>query len=123
MEYEFDKYSYRMLETIARLAKEKHDVGANQKYAGIHPYSFHLDMVASMVERFRPLLPNPNAESYEVAYASAYCHDLIEDARCSYNDVKEMTNELGTKVADVAFLLTEYRGRNRAERHPAQYYA
>jgi hypothetical protein len=54
-------------------------------------------------------------------------HDLIEDARLTYNDI---TFELSTHmirdaipIAEAIFACTECRGRNRKERHSEEYYS
>jgi len=49
----------------------------------------------------------------------AIFHDLIEDCRLTYNDVKD---EWGVEVADIVFACTELRGKNREERHGKEYY-
>jgi (p)ppGpp synthase/HD superfamily hydrolase len=73
-------------------------------------------MVNKVVYQFRHLLTN-----YEwfIARMGAYGHDLIEDARMTYNDIKQI---VGKDVADVIYLCTEERGRDRGERHSERYY-
>ena len=46
-------------------------------------------------------------------------HDLIEDTRVSYNDVKE---QLGESAADIIYSLTNEKGKNRKERANDKYY-
>lgn len=88
----------------------------NQTYDG-HPYSYHLAQAAYWAKKFAYLLPE---EKRETAIAGAWVHDTIEDAHQSYNDVKKA---LGVEVAEIAFALTNEKGRTRAERANAWYYA
>ena len=46
-------------------------------------------------------------------------HDLIEDTRVSYNDVKD---HLGQEAADIIYALTNEKGKNRKERANDKYY-
>lgn len=80
------------------------------------PYSHHLSMVASWVRHFAHLL---DPEDAEIAEAGAWVHDTIEDARQTYNDVKAV---LGEQVAEIAFALTNEKGRTRGERANDRYY-
>lgn len=96
-------------------AKHQHDVVCNQKYNKTLPYSVHLDGVAHKVSVF--YTQDFNFKLHH-AMDVAYGHDLIEDARVTYNDVKNASNEI---VAEAVFNCTESVGRNRAERHDAAY--
>lgn len=87
----------------------------NQMY-GEHPYSFHLEMVEAVGQRYIHLLPEGQRES---AIAGCWVHDVIEDTGVSYNDVKKNTS---LEVAEIAFALTTPKGRTRAERHNDAYY-
>jgi (p)ppGpp synthase/HD superfamily hydrolase len=84
---------------------------------GNHPYAYHLQMVADTALLFLDGYP-PAAR--EVILAACWCHDLIEDARETYNDVKAQTGET---VAEIVFALTNEKGRTRAERANDRYYA
>lgn len=88
----------------------------NHLYDDYLPYKFHLRMVAGVAEDFIHLIPNGLQLNIKVA---CYGHDLIEDARCSYNDCK---NELGSFIAEVIYSVTNEKGRNRAERANDKYY-
>ena len=88
----------------------------NQRYDE-HPYSFHLGMVADMARTFQELLPS---EQRDVAVAGAWVHDVIEDTRQTYNDV---VKAVGVEIAEVAYALTNEKGRTRAERASDAYYA
>jgi len=50
---------------------------------------------------------------------AAWGHDLIEDTRVSYNDVKE---HLGQEAADIIYAVTNEKGKNRKERANEKYY-
>lgn len=87
----------------------------NHKYDGL-PYSHHLEMVYQYGLKYQHLV----IEICIVDVLSAcWVHDVIEDARQTYNDVKKVTNEV---VADIAFALTNNKGKNRKERAGDDYY-
>jgi (p)ppGpp synthase/HD superfamily hydrolase len=95
----------------------RHDVECNQKYANNLPYSFHLKMVINQYNKFKDLLPNNNMREFVKSACAG--HDLIEDARLTYNDILQMA---GKDVADMVFYCTEMRGRDRKERHSDEFY-
>lgn len=95
---------------------ERHDVFCNQKYDTKFPYSMHLYFVVSQAKRFKDLL---HPQELEIAISGCYGHDLIEDARATYNDIMNM---VGKEVADIIYACTEDKGRNRTERHSEKYY-
>lgn len=110
----------------------RHDVECNQKYGDNLPYSFHLKMVQDQADKFIHLVEQtlkyisgpPSIEPVyskerEWVMAAIAGHDLIEDARVSYNDIK---GRVGVEVADIIFLCTEMRGRDRAERKSDEFY-
>ena len=106
----------------------RHDIECNQRYGNGKPYSYHLSMVADTVTRFKDILPDE--DSYVIAYCGAWGHDLIEDARFTYNDIKFITKIkgengriLGEDIAEVIYACTEEKGRNRAERHSAKFFS
>lgn len=81
-----------------------------------HPYRFHLKMVVYVAEQFIHLIPK---EDRDTVIAGCWVHDLIEDARVTYNDIKKNLNKT---VAEYAYALTNEKGRNRAERANDKYY-
>lgn len=89
---------------------------ANHKYDGDKPYSVHLEMVYKYAKKYSYLLPDEYIES---VLASAWTHDIIEDARKTYNDV---VKELGVDVGEITYALTNEKGKNRKERANARYY-
>lgn len=94
---------------------EQHE-STNHMYDTYLPYRFHLLIVAEAAKRFKGLIPD---NDFETVKLSAYGHDLIEDTRTSYNDVKQV---LGESVADIVYALTNEKGRNRKERANDSYY-
>lgn len=87
----------------------------NETYDGV-PYSLHLAMAAHFADRFSYLLP---PEERADTLAAVWLHDIIEDCRRSYNDLKEAFTE---KVAELVFAVTNDRGRTRQERAGENYY-
>ena len=85
-------------------------------------------MVAKNVVRFKDVLPDE--DSFTVAYCGAWGHDLIEDARITYNDIKQMIKikgesgkSLAEDIAEVIYSCTEEKGKNRDERHSEKFFA
>ena len=88
----------------------------NHQYDRYLPYEFHLRMVNNVYEDFQHLLD----EELNVHCGKAvFGHDLIEDTRVSYNDVK---TELGQEAADIIYAVTNDKGKNRKERAGDKYY-
>ncbi len=83
------------------------------------PYEVHLGMVVDAACKFLYLTPD-SVDIHEVIIAACWTHDLIEDCRQTYNDVKENTSEA---VAEITYALTNEKGRNRKERANENYYA
>jgi (p)ppGpp synthase/HD superfamily hydrolase len=114
---EFRMHLSRTLSEKARLyANFFHDY-TNHKYDGDKPYRIHLCSVATFAQTYIYLIPE---EDRETVLASCWAHDLIEDTRQTYNDVKAA---LGEKVADIVYALTNNKGKNRGERAGESYYA
>lgn len=80
------------------------------------PYEVHLQMVFDAATEFIHLIPEKHREA---VLAGCWVHDVIEDCRQTYNDVKAV---LGTEVAELAFALTNEKGRTRKERANEKYY-
>ena len=94
----------------------------NHWYDEYLPYEFHLRMVAQAAKDFMNLIPDSNdGESTfrDNVMMAAYGHDLIEDTRVSYNDVKEV---LGVRAADIIYAVSNEKGKNRKERANDKYY-
>lgn len=80
------------------------------------PYSIHLQMVYDIANRFIHLIPEEHQEN---VLAACWVHDVIEDCRQTYNDVKKATN---IEVAEISYALTNEKGKNRDERANDKYY-
>jgi (p)ppGpp synthase/HD superfamily hydrolase len=108
----------------------------NHYYDNELPYSFHLKMVVNVFEDFKHLLPKdlyieydsrdePKDITHKVIYFACWGHDLIEDTRVSYNDVKTRLDGSGyvnAPIADIIYALTNEKGKNRKERANDKYY-
>jgi (p)ppGpp synthase/HD superfamily hydrolase len=106
----------------------------NHMYDVYLPYEFHLRMVAEVANEFKHLLDDTKdyftGEDYrgpkqdqvtlkDACLRAVWGHDLIEDCRVSYNDVK---NKLGQEAADIIYAVTNDKGMNRTERAGVKYY-
>jgi (p)ppGpp synthase/HD superfamily hydrolase len=106
----------------------------NHFYDGELPYSFHLKMVVNVFEDFKHLLPEnlyvetdvrtPDEDvTQRVIGLACWGHDLIEDTRVSYNDVKNRLDDAGySYIADIIYAVTNEKGKNRKERANEKYY-
>ena len=91
--------------------------GTNHMYDKYLPYEFHLRMVVEVAKKYKGLISYPG--DFQHVEIAAWGHDLIEDTRVSYNDVKE---QLGERAADIVYALTNEKGKNRKQRANSQYY-
>lgn len=78
----------------------------NQMY-GVHPYSYHLDAVASIVRKYG-----------EAAEVVAYLHDVVEDTDVSLDEIEK---QFGSLVARCVAILTDEPGKDRKERKSKTY--
>lgn len=109
-----DILNYNIVATAKEYAIKCHEA-VNQKYDG-QPYPVHLKLVEYYGFKYRHLLPMK-----DIPYAIAGCwtHDIIEDTGQTFNDVKEACGE---RIAEIAYALTNEKGRTRKERANAAYY-
>lgn len=77
-----------------------------QQY-GKHPYSYHLDAVAALVEPYG-----------DEAVAVAYLHDTVEDTAVTLAEIEQ---RFGPHVAACVALLTDEPGTSRKERKAKTY--
>jgi (p)ppGpp synthase/HD superfamily hydrolase len=104
----------------------------NHWYDQYLPYEFHLRMVYQAAKDFSNLLddekdyygnhPDKTGDYISMRTAclrAVWGHDLIEDCRVSYNDVK---NVLGQEAADIIYAVTNEKGKSRKERANDKYY-
>jgi (p)ppGpp synthase/HD superfamily hydrolase len=87
----------------------------NHLYDG-KPYETHLKMVVNYAIKYSFLV---NKKSLEKVIASAWTHDVIEDCRETYNDVKD---KLGIQIAKITYALTNEKGKTRKQRANKKYY-
>lgn len=90
----------------------------NHQYDG-KPYDVHLQMVVDNFHKFKHLLTLKTPENLQIVEDACWCHDVIEDCRQTYNDVKKATNE---NVANIVYTLTNEKGKTRKERANEKYY-
>lgn len=107
-------YSSLLIETAMKYGVKCHS-NTNHKYDG-QPYHVHLKMTYDYGCKYAYLLP-PN--KIDIALAGGWVHDTIEDTRETYNDVKE---ECGEDVAEIAYALTNEKGKTRKDRACNKYY-
>ena len=103
----------KLVEKAREYATEKHK-SVNHYYDN-QPYEIHLRLVFGFAHKYSYLI----TENIVETLASAWTHDVIEDCRETYNDVKL---ELGKVVADISYVLTNLKGRTRDERAGSAYY-
>lgn len=125
-----------MVEDLRKVIYRQHDVVCNQNYGDSLPYSFHLKAVEAQGEKFIRMVQKDNvfSEGFEVVSCrdivrlSLTGHDLQEDGRMSYNDIKDLASILGNSlagemIADIIYCVTDEKGKNRQERKSEKYYA
>ena len=113
------------IEQIRQSAHKLHK-DVNQTYDKVHPYGFHLDMVADSVFKYGNEVCACEQDALPLFFA-AYYHDSIEDARLTYNDVTKiakgfMDESQAYMAAEIVYALTNDKGRTRAERAGEKYY-
>lgn len=106
----------------------------NHMYDTYLPYEFHLRMVHEVAIDFKHLLDDTvdyfTGEPYRgplqdqvtlrtACLRAVWGHDLIEDCRISYNDVK---THLGQEAADIVFAVSNEKGKTRKDRANEKYY-
>lgn len=114
-----------VIELIKDEAHEIHQ-SVNQTYDKVHPYGFHLDMVASFVFKYASEVCSSMEDILPIVFA-AFFHDSIEDARLTYNDVTEIAEKYMNPTqaflaAEIVYALTNDKGRTRKERAGDKYY-
>lgn len=114
--------------TIEEIKQSAHALHAsvNQTYDHIHPYAYHLDMVADGVYKYGHAVCAGQQDVLPLLFG-AYYHDSIEDARLTYNNVRDtalrfMDEARALLAAEIVYALTNDKGRTRAERAGENYY-
>lgn len=104
----------KVLKAEMYASKKHRDV--NQSFDGVS-YTTHLRGVVNVAEEFQHLLPPQDVED---VLAGCWVHDVLEDTHETYNDILKV---LGETAAEYSYALANEKGRNRAERANAKYYA
>jgi (p)ppGpp synthase/HD superfamily hydrolase len=103
------------LDQIAKEYAIKCHQSTNHFYDG-QPYEVHLSGVEAEARNFMYIF---DSNDHPIILAGCWVHDVIEDTRQTFNNVKDVC---GPVVADIAYALTNQKGRNRKERANFTYY-
>lgn len=124
---DFENYLQAISNIVISIANDAEFIHneVNQKYDD-KPYLVHLSSVAHYAEVYGHNVCENKNDILPLIFG-AYFHDSIEDARLTYNDVKDfaykyMTNRQAYTAAEIVYALTNEKGRNRAERANDKYY-
>ena len=99
---------------ISTYAQKCYD-DANCSYDGQN-YFVHIQMVVNMVEKYHYIFVDPT--DAEITIGAAYCHDLMEDAKQTYNNIVDgCGGVIGLRVADVSLAVTDVPAENRLMKH------
>jgi (p)ppGpp synthase/HD superfamily hydrolase len=98
------------LEKIKEFAQKSYD-DANCKYNDGN-YFIHINMVVDTLNNHMNIFCNHN--DFINTLAACYTHDLLEDAKKSYNDIKIISNK---DVVDITLAVTDVPAENRLMRH------
>jgi hypothetical protein len=110
---------YREFLSVDEVAKDyaiRRHAEVNHRYDAIHTYAFHLTMVNDIADKFIHLIPEEGRADVK---GGCWVHDIIEDARETFNNVKKATNEV---IAEYAYRCTNEKGRTRNDRANDMYY-
>lgn len=125
---EFQKYVGKYTKVIEEIKLSAHQLHehVNQTYDKVHPYGFHLDMVAASVYKYGHEVCDAEQDVLPMFFG-AYYHDCMEDARQTYNDVmriarKWLNEEQALMATEIVYALTNDKGRTREERAGEKYY-
>lgn len=104
------------IEEIAKDYAIRRHREVNHHYNALYPYAFHLQMTAEIAQKFIHLIPK---EDRPDVIGGCWTHDIIEDARETYSNVKQNTNEV---IAEYAYACCNEKGKTRGERANKKYY-
>lgn len=120
----YNKYQSLIFDSL-RKASDIHS-SENQKY-GIFDYSTHLVEVLGKVYEYGHDICEDEKDIIIVAVSACF-HDILEDTRTSYHDLKNiLISELflistADKISDIVYAVTTPLGKTRSERHCPAYY-
>lgn len=124
----FEALMQKYANEIERIRESAHELhrSVNQIYGDDLPYGYHLDMVVNGIRDYGHLVC-AKEEDFLPLFFGGYYHDSIEDARLTYNDVMKiargmLTEEQAIMATEIAYALTNDKGRTRAERAGEKYY-
>lgn len=123
----FNKSLARVTEQEMAIYKRAYQVHARvNQYYDNHPYIFHLHQVFENLVEFGCDVFSDQRDILPVIFA-AYFHDSIEDARLTYNDVRDiareyMSDDQAWLAAEIVYALTNEKGRTRSDRANDSYY-
>lgn len=125
---EFEKYMQKYADKIEQIRQSAHELhqSVNQTYGDSLPYGYHLDMVVNGIRDFGHLVCACEDDVLPLFFGGYY-HDSIEDARLTYNDVMKtarhfLKEEQAFLATEIAYALTNDKGRTRTERAGDKYY-
>ena len=98
------------LRLFSEFCRNAHDA-ANCTYDGKNYYT-HVSMVEEGIDKYETVFLN--YDDYYIARKGASGHDLIEDAKLTFNDIKKESNR---RVAQVILAVTDVHEENRLLRH------
>ena len=113
---------YEIVNEMAIAAGQIH-ADVNQKYDD-KPYIYHLLMVKDFTIKYLPYVCQREDEIIPIVFGALF-HDTIEDARLTYNDLKEIAKRYMPnydRAVYIVYALTNEKGRNRHERANDKYY-
>jgi (p)ppGpp synthase/HD superfamily hydrolase len=117
---EMAKFNYDIYKTMEERAKwfayYHHSVTLHM-YDGLSYHEAHLTKVVDVAKRFIQWVP---WDMQDFVLAACWLHDVIEDCRVTYNDLKEV---FGEGIADIVYAVTNEKGKTRKERANNKYYA
>jgi (p)ppGpp synthase/HD superfamily hydrolase len=103
-------------------AAEEHRA-INQTYDSNLDYAAHLSICAALLNSYLSFMTEEDKAKFntKALKAAIWLHDLIEDShRVNYHTILD---KFGKDVAEIVFLVTDCKGRNRAERHNDAYFS
>lgn len=108
-------YSDDRLISVARKYAYKCHRDVNHWYDG-RRYEYHLEMAFKEGLEFIHLVPH---EMRPYILSAILCHDVFEDCRQSYGDIKSNVGEI---VADLVYAVSDEKGKTRDEKQNDKYY-
>lgn len=110
---------YREFLSVEEIAKDyaiRRHREVNHHYNALYPYAFHLQMTVESAGKFIHLIPEKDRAD---VIGGCWVHDIIEDARETFNNVKKATNET---IAEYAYACCNEKGKIRKARANKKYY-